>query len=151
MTRFAATTLKVFPLIARTALVSALLAAPVLAVPATAATAACGSRLPPSRRAAPASCCWSACSAAEGHARFAPLLTRLRLIVGQAPLPNVTLALYNGSWKSEFTPNPPRPSSRPEPFVRQTFTDARQAVDALKDLYARNTRVPPQFIRRDCA
>jgi hypothetical protein len=35
MTRFAATTLKVLPLIARTALVSALLAAPVLAVPAT--------------------------------------------------------------------------------------------------------------------
>jgi AMP nucleosidase len=37
-------------------------------------------------------------------------------------------------------PEPTQTIISPEPFVRQTFTDARQAVDALKELYARNTR-----------
>ena len=48
-------------------------------------------------------------------------------------------------------PEPTQTIISPEPFVRQTFTDARQAVDALKQLYARNTRVPPRTPSRAIA
>ena len=40
-------------------------------------------------------------------------------------------------------PEPTQTIVSPEPYVRQTFTDARQAVEALKQLYARNT----EFLR----
>jgi AMP nucleosidase len=41
-------------------------------------------------------------------------------------------------------PEPTQPIISPEPFVRQTFTEAREAVGALKRLYARNT----EFLRK---
>jgi len=44
-------------------------------------------------------------------------------------------------------PEPTQTIVSPEPFVRQTFTDASQAVDALKSLYARNT----EFLRSSFA
>ncbi len=37
-------------------------------------------------------------------------------------------------------PEPIEDISRPEPFARQTFTDSKQAVAALKALYSRNTQ-----------
>jgi AMP nucleosidase len=37
-------------------------------------------------------------------------------------------------------PQPIESVSTPEPYARQSFTDAREAVDALKALYDRNTR-----------
>ena len=36
-------------------------------------------------------------------------------------------------------PQPIESVSTPEPYARQSFTDAREAVDALKALYDRNT------------
>jgi AMP nucleosidase len=44
-------------------------------------------------------------------------------------------------------PEPAQTIISPEPFVRQTFTDATKAVEALKRLYARNT----EFLRSSFA
>ena len=113
MTRPLTETLKFLRLLPQALVVMLVISAPVLAVPALrAADQARSSKPRPRRRPAPASCCWSACSGRNQAAGTAERnMEGCRFL--RQPLPSVTKAHYNGSWKSEFTPNPSNRSSRP--------------------------------------